>query len=197
MSLQIFLQAHLIGGNDFLAAEPATDEDDLSSFQGRCAWLTLLCEVLPRGLLAELKLSRMLLGSASAEQFLLVLTEEDLPRANELLNRAAAAVSDLSGGHLRLIWASTEDLGAWPVVRKRLDDALSVFQSAPLAHEASLSAFLPTTGEQKPVSSYFSRFASGVATASKVGWSSEQAAELEWDGGQYSWALKEQSNLAE
>ncbi len=149
MSLQVFLQAHLIGGNDFLAAEPATDEDYLLSFQGRCAWLTLFCEVLPRALLAELKLSRMLLGSASAEQFLLVLTEEDLPRANELLNRGAAAVSDLSGGHLRLIWASTEDLGAWPVVRKRLDDALSVFQSAPLAHEAGASAFLPTDGDQR------------------------------------------------
>lgn len=197
MSLQVFLQAHLIGGNDFLAAEPARDEDHLLSFQGRSAWLTLFCEVLPRALLAELKLSRMLLGSASAEQFLLVLTEEDLPRANELLSRAAAAVSDLSGGHLWLIWASTEDLGAWPVVRKRLDDALSLFRSAPLAHEDSASAFLPTTGDQKAVSSYFSQFASGVPTASKVGWSSGQPGELKWDGGQYSWALKEQSSLAE
>src|SRR3954453_2424545 len=197
MSLQVFLQAHLIGGTDFLAAEPATDEDQLLSFQGRCAWLTLFCEVLPRALLAELKLSRMLLGSASAEQFLLVLTEEDLPRANELLNRAAVAVADLSGDHLRLIWASTEDLGAWPVVRKRLDDALSVFRSAPLSQEGSATAFLPTRDDQKSVSAYFSRFAAGTATASSVGWSYEQPAELEWDGGQYSWALKEQSSLSE
>src|SRR3954447_10580879 len=197
MSLQVFLQAHLIGGNDFLAAEPATDEDPLLSFQGRCAWLTLFCEALPRALLADLKLSRMLLGSASAEQFLLVLTEEDLPRANELLSRAAAAVSDLTGDHLRLVWASTEDLGAWPVVRKRLDDALSVFQSAPLAQGDSASAFLPTSDDRKSVSPYFSRFASGVATASNVGWSVERPGELEWDGGQYSWALKEQSSLAE
>src|SRR3954471_24668285 len=126
MSLQVFLQAHLIGGNDFLAAEPATDEDDLSSFQGRCAWLTLFCEVLPRALLAELKLSRMLLGSSSAEQFLLVLAEEDISRTNEFLAREASSISQLSGGTLRLVWASTENLGAWPLVRKRLDDALAV-----------------------------------------------------------------------
>lgn len=197
MSLQVFLQAHLIGGTDFLAAEPATDEDQLSSFQGRCAWLTLFCEVLPRALLAELKLSRMLLGSASAEQFLVVLTEDDLPRANELLNRAATAVTKLSGGHLQLIWASTEDLGAWPVVRKRLDDALSVFRSAPLSQEDSATAFLPSADDQKPVSPYFSQFATGIATATSVGWSYERPAELQWDGGQYSWALNEQSSLAE
>jgi CRISPR-associated protein Csm1 len=197
MSLQVFLQAHLIGGTDFLAAEPATDEDQFLSFQGRCAWLTLFCEVLPRALLAELKLSRMLLGSASAEQFLLVLTEEDLARANELLNRAAAAVAELSGDHLRLIWASTEDLGAWPVVRKRLDDALSMFRSAPLSHEDSATAFVPTADGQKSVSTYFSRFAKGVVTASSVGWSHEQPAELQWDGGQYSWPLREQSSLTE
>jgi CRISPR-associated protein Csm1 len=197
MSLQVFLQAHLIGGTDFLAAEPATDDHQLLNFQGRCAWLTLFCEVLPRALLAELKLSRMLLGSASAEQFLLVLTEEDLPRANELLNRAARAVTELSGDHLRLIWASTEDLGAWPVVRKRLDDALSVFRSAPLAQEDSASAFLPKTDDQKPVSPYFSQFAADIATASSVGWSVEGPGKLQWDGGQYSWPLREQSSLAE
>ena len=197
MSLQVFLQAHLIGGTDFLAAEPATEEDQVLSFQGRCAWLTLFCEVLPRALLAELKLSRMLLGSASAEQFLLVLTEEDLPRANELLNRAAAALAELSGDHLRLIWASTEDLGAWPVVRKRLDDALSVFRSAPLSQEDSATAFLPRADDQKPVSPYFSRFAAGIATASSIGWSHEQPAELQWDGGEYSWPLREQSSLSE
>ncbi|MFL6417725.1 MAG: Cas10/Cmr2 second palm domain-containing protein [Bryobacteraceae bacterium] len=197
MSLQVFLQAHLIGGNDFLAAEPATDEDQLLGFQGRCAWLTLFCEVLPRALLAELKLSRMLLGSASAEQFLLVLTEEDLPRANELLARAAAAIADLSGDHLRLIWASTEDLGAWPVVRKRLDDVLLVFRSAPLSREDSASAFAPAKDDEKSVSPYFFRFAAGIATASSVGWSPETPGELEWNGGQYSWPLKEQSSVGE
>src|SRR5437764_13020963 len=139
----------------------------------------------------------MLLGSASAEQFLLVLTEEDLPRANELLSRAEAAIAELSGGHLRLIWASTEDLGAWPVVRKRLDDALSVFESAPLSLVDSARAFSPTTDDRKSVSSYFSRFASGIATASAVGWSPELPAELQWEGGQYSWPIREQSSLTE
>src|SRR3954449_8694700 len=103
MSLQVFLQAQLLGAEEFLTARSCGHSESMADLIGRCAWLTLFCEVLPRALLAELKLSRMLLGAASAEQFLLVLTEEDLPRANELLSGAARAVAGLSGGHLRLI----------------------------------------------------------------------------------------------
>jgi CRISPR-associated protein Csm1 len=124
MSLQVFLQAQLLGGETFLSSLHA-EQDDASDLVGRCSWLTLLGEVVPRALLAELKLSRMLLGSSSAEQFLLVLAEEDIPRANQFLNHAAAAISRVSGNTLRLVWATTENLGAWPVVRKRLEDALT------------------------------------------------------------------------
>ena len=131
MSLQVFLQAQLMGADQFLATEHSGDGDQLADFAGRCAWLNLYCEVLPRALLSELKLSRMLLGSSSAEQFLLVLAEEDIPRANDLLTRAAEAISALSGSTLRLLWSSTENLGAWPVVRKRLDDGLAAHTSTP------------------------------------------------------------------
>src|SRR5579875_2494408 len=137
MSLPVFLQAQLLGAEEFLAAEPVQDShseiSNRSDLIGRCAWLNLFCEVLPRALLAELKLSRMLLGSSSAEQFLLVLAEEDIPRANEFLARAAAHLQKLSGNVLRLVWASTENLGSWPVARKRLDDALQAKMSSPLA----------------------------------------------------------------
>ena len=72
MSLQVFLQAQILGAESFLTTQSPECQDAAADLVGRCAWLTLACEVLPRALLAELKLSRMLLGSSSAEQFLLV-----------------------------------------------------------------------------------------------------------------------------
>jgi len=105
MSLQVFLQAQLLGTEEFLATPFTGVQGGTADLFGRCAWLTLLCEVLPRALLAELKLSRMLLGSSSAEQFLLVLAEEDIPRADEFLARAAEAIAELSMNTLRLVWA--------------------------------------------------------------------------------------------
>src|SRR3954470_11743652 len=101
MSLQVFLQARLFGAEEFLAASASQSQSSNYDFIGRCAWLNLLCEVVPRAVLEELKLSRMLLGLSSAEQFFLVLAEEDIPRANELLLEVAAEVSLLSGGDLR------------------------------------------------------------------------------------------------
>src|SRR3984957_16696999 len=133
MSLQVFLQAQISGTEEFLAAQSTEHQDAMADLLGRCAWLTLACEVLPRAFLAELKLSPMLLGSSSAEQFLLVLAEEEVPRANEFLTRAAGEISRLSAGTLRLVWASTENLGAWPIARKRLDDLLLAKTLAPLS----------------------------------------------------------------
>jgi len=193
MSLQVFLQAQLTGADQFLTAENNTQADQLWDFAGRCAWLNLYCEVLPRALLSELKLSRMLLGSSSAEQFLLVLAEEDIPRANALLTRAAEALSRISGNTLRLVWASTENLGAWPVARKRLDDALAAHTSTPLSSPKTINTFEPFTSPVKEeASSYFQNFAEGLASAKTVGWSRENPAQILWDGGDYSWPLTEQ-----
>src|SRR5690348_15353599 len=112
MSLQVFLQAQLLGSDGFLTVAPSA-ADGIADLLGRGAWLNLICEVLPRALLSDLKLSRMLLGSSSAEQFLLVLAEDDIPRANEFLSRAGAAIAQASAGALRLVWATTENLGPW------------------------------------------------------------------------------------
>ena len=197
MSLQVFLQAQIVGAEPFLATQSPECQDAAADLVGRCAWLTLLCEVLPRALLAELKLSRMLLGSSSAEQFLLVLAEEDIPRANEFLTREADAINRLSGGALRLVWASTENLGAWPLVRKRLDDALGSRNCAPLGHAGDLSEiFHPFTPE--PVAGrgdYFESFARNLPVAAKVGWAKDRPGELAWDTGDHSWPLSEQSAL--
>jgi len=198
MSLQVFLQAQLLGANEFLATLPSPSNDSAKDFSGRCAWLNLLCEVLPRALLAELKLSRMLLGSSSAEQFLLVLAEEDIPRANELLTRVSADISRLSSNTIRLIWASTENLGTWPVARKRLDDVLSMGTSAPLANGSGkvASIFEPVVEASEPEGqSYFAEFSEKLASAARIGWSNDKPGHLVWDDGDYSWALTDQSGL--
>ncbi len=197
MSLQVFLQAQIQGAEEFLAAQSVERQDASADLIGRCAWLTLACEVIPRALLAELKLSRMLLGSSSAEQFLLVLAEEEIPKANEFLARAAEEIARLSGNTLTLVWASTENLGAWPVARKRLDDALFAKTSAPLSEVRAQAAamFAPYTSESSTTGdSYFETFAQGLPAAKRVGWSADQPARLTWDTGQYSWLLREQSS---
>jgi CRISPR-associated protein Csm1 len=216
MSLQVFLQAQLFGSEQFLgvhSTQIASSDSHSFDLIGRCAWLTLLCEILPRALLSELKLSRMLLGSSSAEQFLLVLAEEDIPRANEFLTTAAAALSQISAGTLRLVWASTENLGAWPVARKRLDDALQARVAAPLSHASDIpQAFAPfeaasteTTWDRPPglsadlqvqptkTQTYFVQFAEGLPTAKQIGWSAANPAHLTWDSGDYTWPLADQT----
>ncbi len=197
MSLQVFLQAQMLDAEEFLASRISGHDDNAAEFIGRCAWLGLICEVLPRALLAELKLSRMLLGSSSAEQFLLVLAEEDVARANEFLTQCADGIAELSGNTLRLVWATTENLGAWPIARKRLDDALLAKTSAPLSNIAGTETLFAPFAETgaSGADSYFVSFAAGLPSAVKVGWSSDRPAHLIWDQGQYSWALKEQSGV--
>ncbi len=197
MSLQVFLQARLLGSETFLSSLHAK-QDDANDLVGRCSWLTLMGEVVPRALLAELKLSRMLLGSSSAEQFLLVLAEEDIPRANEFLSRVTTTISQVSSGSLRLVWASTENLGAWPVVRKRLEDALTAKISCPLPEDGANDLFAPFV-ESAPAESdsHFADFAVGLVSADSVGWSVESPLLLVWDSGTHSWPLREQSSIEE
>ena len=202
MSLQVFLQAQLLGTEEFLTTFKGEQEHSEQDAIGRCCWLSLIGEVLPRALLAELKLSRMLLGSSSAEQFLLVLAEDDIPRANDFLEKAAHDLLRLSSGTLRLVWASTENLGAWPVVRKRLDDALTVRMSCPLRAAGGMDAAgcweaAPETTAAAEANDYFARFATGLVSAVSIGWSAERPAELAWDTGAFSWPLREHSNVEE
>jgi len=196
MSLQVFLQAQLLGSEEFLTSPSSGRHDEMADLMGRCTWLTLMCEVLPRALLAQLRLSRMLLGSSSAEQFLLVLAEEDISRANDFLNGAADAIAKLSGNTLRLVWASTENLGAWPIARKRLDDALLAKTSAPLAkHGDPAAVFAPFYEATENDDPYFASFGGNLQQAASVGWSADRPAHLSWDEGEYCWALKEQFGI--
>jgi CRISPR-associated protein Csm1 len=63
----------------------------------------------------------------------LVLPAESQQRAEEFLAAAAADIATLSAGHLKLHWATTENLGDWVIVRRRLRDAMNAKRGAPLA----------------------------------------------------------------
>ena len=66
MSVQILIQGKLLGLDDFLTAAPDASDDVIAA---RSLWISLVCEVVPRALLAELELARLLLGSSGGGQF--------------------------------------------------------------------------------------------------------------------------------
>ena len=67
-----------------------------------------------------------MLGTAGSDRFLLVLPDSrPAPkRRMHFLARASAALREVAGGIMRLAWASTENLGDWTIVRKRLQENL-------------------------------------------------------------------------
>ncbi len=126
MSLQVFLYGKIPGADEFLR----NADDD---FDARAQWVTLLSEVLPRALLAELGLSRMLLGSSGGDQFLVVLPQEFRERAALFCDKAGAAVSAYTSGAMRVVYSFTENLGDWSDIRKRLLIELGEQSAHPLA----------------------------------------------------------------
>ena len=93
MPEQILLQGKILGTEEFLLAGSAEGRsarvagEDLLT--GRSQWITLIGEVLPRALLAELGLARILLGSSGGGQFLIVLPGEAASAAEAFLASAA------------------------------------------------------------------------------------------------------------
>ena len=123
MSAQILVQGRLSGTEDFLLAAPA--DRDNRAFEARLTWLNLLGEVLPRALLASLQLPPLLLGSSGGGRFLAILPDQDRAnQASEFLTRANAVLSDVTSGRVRIVWSSTENLGDWTIVRKRLSEGM-------------------------------------------------------------------------
>lgn len=190
MSLQIFLYGKILGVEDFILspAPAAVPEDRL--LLGRCRWVSLLSEVLPRALLAELGLARMLLGSSGGGQFLLVLPEEARSAAEAFLAAAAADMERLSGGFLRLIWGITENLGDWSVVRRRLSDEMACKRAAPAAGRDAV-LFEPFEAPADPAASaYFVEELSGrLQEARHVGWSRHAPARVAVEAGDHTWPV--------
>src|SRR3954462_2247154 len=137
MPEQILLQGKILGTEEFLLAGTAEGRSVRSAGEellaGKSQWISLLCEVLPRALLAELGLARILLGSSGGGQFLVVLPGGVREGAEEFLGAAAKQAAELSNGNVRLIWGVTDNLGDWAVIRKRLNDELQRKRNAPLA----------------------------------------------------------------
>src|SRR5580658_7416728 len=181
MSVQILLQGKLLGVEEFLpSGQPAE-----ALLTGRLRWVSLLSEVLPRALIEELGLSKMLLGSSGGDQFLVVLPQETRPQCEQFLTAARAELRQLSQARLDLLWAITENLGDWTVVRKRLNDEFQRKQGTPLA-----ATGLPGS-ETQPESdtNYFSELSRVLPDATEVGWSPENPARVSASGGKYTWTI--------
>jgi len=163
--VQIFLQGKLLGIEDFLLA-PAGGERD-HAFTGRSHWVSLLGEILPRALLAELGLAKILLGSSGGGQFLLVLPEESRAAADVFLDAAAKEIASLSDGVVKLIWSATENLGDWSDVRRRLNEQMTRLRGTPWSDRSSI----PT---DPAAEAYFEgQLGWKLRDAESVGWSPE------------------------
>src|SRR4051794_40159258 len=176
MPEQILLQGKILGTEEFLLAGSAEGRAVRSAGEdllaGKSQWITLLCEALPRALLAELGLARILLGSSGGGQFLLVLPGEAREPAGKFLEAAAGDVARLSGGRLKLLWGVTENLGDWSVVRKRLNEALKSRRGAPLARASAPDTFAPVAASAAAdADGYFSKnLGLNVREAGVIGW---------------------------
>ncbi len=188
MSVQIFLQGKILGIEQFLLASS-------SDMDGRSHWVSLLSEVLPRALLAELSLSKMLLGSSGGEQFLVVLPMEFRNEAEKFLTAAAGHIDTLSTGALKLVWTSTENLGDWTVVRKRLNEEMQRKLGAP-AQNAEPDFFAPfTRAESAEAAEYFSaELGRKLRETESAGWSPESPAIIQVGAARHTWPLSAQQD---
>src|ERR1035437_4118159 len=139
MPEQILLQGKILGTEEFLLAGPAEGRSVRSAGEdllaGKSQWITLLGEVLPRALLAELGLARILLGSSGGGQFLLVLPGAAREAAESFLTAAGQQISAMSADRVKLIWAVTDNLGDWAIIRRRLTEELLGKRKWPLPQQ--------------------------------------------------------------
>jgi CRISPR-associated protein Csm1 len=184
MSEQILVQGKLLGIDTFLAS-PGTDE----VLAARSLWVTLVCEVVPRALLEELELARLLLGSSGGGQFLLVIPDTHRAPAEEFLLKIAVQIGALTGNAVELIWSITENLGDWTVVRKRINDGLDARRNTPLARSVAdtFAPFLPVT-EQTEIP-FTAELAQGLREATGISWSPESSAIIALEPGKHNWNL--------
>ncbi len=178
MSVQVFLQGQIVGSDDFLLSAS-------QDFEDRAHWAALLSEVIPRALLSELGLSRMLLGSSGADQFLLLIPEEVREKAAAFCTGVSQALHAKTAGSVRLLWASTENLGDWSDVRKRLSDELRQRLLAP-AGELAFNGFTPF--DALAAAPDFGNLTQVIRDKGSVGWSPEQSADIVAEG-KFNWDL--------
>lgn len=117
---------------------------------------------------------------------MVVLPEEFREIAAEFLSVAAQEITALSGGRLKLIWASTENLGDWSDVRKRLSDELDRRRSTPAA-----GGFVDGGGSTDVgAEDYFAdTLGWNLRSADSVGWSPESPGRIRIGEGKHVWPL--------
>ncbi len=197
MPEQILLQGKILGVEEFLLSSPTEARSARSAGEdlltGRAQWTGLLAEVLPRALLAELGLARMLLGSSGGGQFLVILPGDNREAAENFLAAAAKQIAELSTGLVRLVWGVTDNLGDWAVIRKRLNDELGRKRNAPLAGVPSgpgAAMFQPFTAGPGGADAYFSKeLGARVREAGAIGWSPENPGKVAPGEGKHTWSL--------
>ena len=189
MSFPILLQGKILGIDDFLTS-PIRGVDEELTFIGRARWVTLLSEILPRALLEELGLAKILLGSSGGGQFLAIIPLVNRDQAEAFLQSAAAQVDSLSEHHLSFIWAFTENLGSWTDIRKRLTEGLSRKSAAPLASGGG--DFDPYTATDDNTPAFFAGvLASALPDAAQISWSPEEPARVTMREGKHKWTVKD------
>ncbi|MDP8979323.1 MAG: hypothetical protein M3O35_01890, partial [Acidobacteriota bacterium] len=146
--------------------------------------VSLLSEVLPRALIAELGLSRMLLGSSGGGQFLAVLPSEFRTQADEFLSAAREGIESMSHGRLHLRWSNTENLGDWTVVRKRLLEDMQRQMDTPLSLGGASG-----TEAQSDADETMRELAVSLKDAAAVSWSPDAPAAISTGPGKHSWTL--------
>ena len=188
MSAQILLQGRILGVDEFAVATPADRDNRI--FDARLQWAAILGEVLPRALLADLKLPPLMLGSSGGGRFLLILPDgERAEAAAAFLKRASDALLAFTNGIVRIAWSWTENLGDWTVVRKRLRDgarqAAEAVATAPGFFEP-FNPVLPQGGDRMP---------RGLRDATAIGFSFDFPALIAFEGGEYRWDLGRQASV--
>jgi CRISPR-associated protein Csm1 len=194
---QMFFQAKLLGINRFLSAPTllagnsgfsAKDSDLLAL--GRCRYVSLLGEVLPRVLLQHLKLSPLLLGESGGGSFLLLLPEAEAESADNFLLEASAGIHQLSGGLLHLTWGLTENIGAWSDVRRRIEEAVKQQQGTPGVDASTFepidSSTMPTLAPNDP---YFLELGTALEEAAQVSYDPGLPGQIRARSGVYSYLL--------
>ncbi len=167
--MQIFLQGKLLGIEPFIrdARSGRDARGGLEALSGRCLYISLLCEAIPRALLQRLGLAPELLGSSGGGQFLVVLPAENRAEAHEFLIDATRRLSEFTGSRLRLAWAATENLGAWSDVRKRLDEEMARWRGADALEPGGL--FEPFQADQE-FDEFFRTLYKGLPASSAAVW---------------------------
>ncbi|MBM3757189.1 MAG: hypothetical protein FJW38_24800 [Acidobacteria bacterium] len=174
MSHQVFLYAQFRGIERFVSGAATNGE-----LADRSYWLALISEIAPRECLTGLGLSPLLVGYSGGGEFLLVLPEPAVAAADTYLQSVRAELQSLTGSAVDLIWASTENLGPWPIIWKRLGEGLRRKKQTPLA-VAGLTAFSPRGNNSNTKSVW-----TGVTTslAGNVFWNAGDPLHLSADTG--------------